>query len=288
MKCNLSLWMLLWIPLLFTSCFSLKTSSIAYQSVTTEHAQPNKLSPIPDEAQIAVAYTISSKGELTAVVFNRTSNIMLIDQTMSFFVNSDGTSTSYYDPTVRTTSVTNLSTSTKGISVNAGAITNALGIGGTIGRLASGINLGGSGTSGQSSTSTTYVADMPQVSLAPKSNGVMSKVFNIKGIGFKELAKDGIQAVSLNKEDSYCRFSVCISYSIDDGKTFEKIVTDFYADSRIVIPVKKNGMLNDALREIYISKPDALSEPWWMLSPINNYPKNELNSYVMGELYDYQ
>lgn len=286
MKFNLSLWMLLGAPLLFTSCFSLKTSGIAYQSVTTEHAQPDKQSPIPDEAQIAVAYTISSKGELTAVVFNRTSNIMLIDQTMSFFVNSDGTSTSYYDPTVRTTSVTNLSASTKGISVNAGAITSALGIGGTVGRLASGINLGGSGTSGQSATSTTYIADMPQVSLAPKSNGAMSKVFNIKGIGFKELAKDGIQAVSLNKEDSYCRFSVCISYSIDNGKTFEKIVTDFYADSRIVIPVKKNGMLNDALREIYISKPDALSEPWWMLSPINS--RNESNSCVMGVLYDYK
>ena len=167
------------------SCGSQKltTSSVGYQSIRTKHAQPTTSSPIPEEAKIAVAYTISEEGELTAIVYNRTSEIMTIDQTMSFFVNSDGMSTSYYDPTVRTTSVTDMSSTTKGASVNLGAIAGALGVGGTIGQLASGVNVGGSGTNGSATTNTTYIADQPRVSLAPHSNGAMSKTFSIKGIG---------------------------------------------------------------------------------------------------------
>ena len=120
-------------PLLLASCKTMKleTSSVAYQSVRTRYAQPTQSSPIPDDAKIAVAYTISSEGELTAIVYNRTSEIMTIDQTMSFFVNSDGKSTSYYDPTVRTTSTTDLSSKTKGAGINLGAIAGALNIGET-------------------------------------------------------------------------------------------------------------------------------------------------------------
>ena len=173
------------ICVVFASCGSTKlsTNSVGYQSVRTTHAQPSQTSPIPDDAKIAVAYSIGGDGALTAIVYNRTSEIMTIDQTKSFFVNSDGTSASYYDPTVRTTSVTDMSSVTKGGSVNLGSITGALGIGGTIGQLANGINLGGSGTSGTAETSTTYVADLPQVSLAPHSNGAMSKTFHVTGLG---------------------------------------------------------------------------------------------------------
>ena len=99
-------------------------------------------------AKIAIAYNISKDGELTAIVYNRTSEIMTIDQTKSFFVNSDGKSISYYDPTVRTTSTTNIDSHTKGATINLGSVAGALGIGGPIGQIAGGINLGGSGTSG--------------------------------------------------------------------------------------------------------------------------------------------
>ena len=121
------------ICVVFASCGSskLSTNSVGYQSVRTTHAQPSQTSPIPDDAKIAVAYSIGGDGALTAIVYNRTSEIMTIDQTKSFFVNSDGTSVSYYDPTVRTTSVTDMSSVTKGGSVNLGSITGALGIGGT-------------------------------------------------------------------------------------------------------------------------------------------------------------
>lgn len=267
------------------------TSSVSYQSVMTKHAQPTAKNPIPDDAKISVAYSISSSGEIKAVVFNRTSEIMVIDQTKSFFVNSNGISTSYYDPTIRTTSTTDMSSSTKGGSVNLGAITGAFGIGGIVGDIANGVNLGGSGTSGAAITNATYVADQPQVNLAPHSNGAMSKVFNIIGIGDKALSSysSTIQP-NITEAGTYCRFSVCISYSFDGGKNFEKLVTDFYADSKMVVPVAKNGLVNDALRELIGSKPDALHEPWWLLLFNGNVPNsaNNYNTFSQGTLFDYQ
>ena len=277
------------ICVVFASCGSskLSTNSVGYQSVRTTHAQPSQTSPIPDDAKIAVAYSIGGDGALTAIVYNRTSEIMTIDQTKSFFVNSDGTSVSYYDPTVRTTSVTDMSSVTKGGSVNLGSITSALGIGGTIGQLANGINLGGSGTSGTAETSTTYVADLPQVSLAPHSNGAMSKTFHVTGLGASSLGGSAINLPSLTKEQSYCRFSVCISYSTDGGQTFDKLVTDFYANSKVVVPVVKHGQVNNALRQIYEQKLDAINEYWWLL----NFDNTESMGYdkrVQGILYDYK
>lgn len=275
--------------MLLASCGSTKlsTSSVGYQSVRTTHAQPSQTSPIPDDAKIAVAYTIGGDGALTAVVYNRTFEIMTIDQTKSFFVNSDGKSVSYYDPTVRTTSVTDMSSVTKGASVNLGSIAGALGVGGTIGQIANGINLGGSGTSGTAETSTTYVADLPQVSLAPHSNGAMSKIFHINGIGASSLEGGAVNQPSLTEDQSYCRFSVCISYSTDGGRSFDKIVTDFYANSKVIVPVTQKGRVNDALRQVYQSKQDAINEYWWLLNFSYNI-SGGYNKRVQGILYDYK
>lgn len=284
-----------WMMIVLTSCYSQKltVSKVAYQSVHTAHAQPTKETPIPNEAKIVVVYSISEDGDLTAIVNNRTSQIMIIDQTMSFFINSTGTSTSYYDPTVRTTSQTDVLSRTNGASVNLGAIANAFGIGGIAGSLLGGISVGGAGTRGQEITNTTYVADQPKVSLAPRSSGAMSKVFRItgltKGNAFRE--KNNIAQLGLTADDTYCKFSVCISYSLDGGETYEKIVTDFYANSRIIMPVAGKGRVNDALRRIYSSKADALHEYWWMLyfpNNITSFKHNVYDTRVQGVLYDYQ
>lgn len=271
------------------SCSTVKltTHSVAYQSVKTRHAQPGKSFQIPAKAKIIVAYTISPDGGLTAIVYNRTPEIMIIDQTMSFFVNSDGNSTSYYDPTVKTTTTTDLSSVSKGASVNLGSVANAFGIGGIAGNLASGINVGSSGTSGKALTNTTYVADQPRISLSPNSNCAMSKVFKVIGLGKDALKSNTLQAPYLNEKESYSRFSVCISYSLDGGATYEKIVTDFYADSMVIIPVEEKGKVNDALNKVYTSKPDALYEPWWMLYFVNNVDWGN-DFRTQGVLYDYQ
>lgn len=274
---------------LLASCGSnrLVTNSVAYQSVRTRHMQPTPSSPIPDNAKIAVAYSISEKGDVTAIVYNRTSEIMTIDQTMSFFVNSDGKSTSYYDPTVHTTATTDMSSATKGASVNLGSIAGAFGIGGALGQIASGINVGGSGTSGTAVTNTTYIADQPRVSIAPHGNGAMSKTFNITGIGKYALKGGAVSSPLLTEQQSYCRFSVCISYSFDGGNTFDKIVTNFYANSMIVVPVEGHGKLNDALRKVYATKTDAINEQWWMLQ-FNSNITTGINERVQGLLYDYK
>ncbi len=268
----------------------LVTTGVGYQSIRTHHAQPTPSNPIPNNAEIAVAYALSKDGNLTAVVYNRTSEIMIIDQTMSFFVNSDGQSTSYYDPTIRTTSVTNSSSTTKGGSVNLGAVAGALGIGGTMGQLASGINLGGAGTTGSSTTSSTYIADQPRVALAPHSNGAMSKVYKVKAIDPLTVDNGPVMQPQLSAQMSPYRFSVCISYSLDNGATFKKLVTEFYASAMIALPVAKgkNGyQVNETLRQIYAAKPDALSEPWWMLNFVSNVSSG-MNERIQGLLYDYQ
>ena len=84
---------LIFVGLALASCSNkLVTTSVGYQSVRTLHSQPTSSAPIPDEAKIVVAYSIGSGGDLTAIVYNRTSEIMTIDQTKSFFVNSNGKS----------------------------------------------------------------------------------------------------------------------------------------------------------------------------------------------------
>lgn len=264
----------------------LVTTSVAYQSVRTTFTQSEK---VPDKAKIAVCYDISSDGEVTAIVFNRTSEIMVIDQTRSFFVNSDGQSTSYFDPTVRTTSTTDLSSTNKGATVNLGSIGGALGIGGPLLGLLNGINVGGSSTNGQSVTKSTYIADMPQVSLAPHSNGVMSKVFPVSGLGRPSLRSRGEVTINdIPRESSDVKFSVCISYSLDNGTTFDKLVTDFYANSMIIREVRDTKTINRTLRSVYQAKPDLLYEPWWILYFPNNSDETSLNTRCQGLIYDFQ
>lgn len=251
------------VPIFLASCSSkeLITKSVAYQSVRPV----NYKAQAPDDAEIILGYKISNEGELTVAVKNNTSEIMIIDQTKSFLVNSDGQSISYYDPTVRVESNTNSTSSSKGGSVNLGAVAGVFGIGGKLGMLANGINVGGSNTDGFSTTNTTYFADQPQISLGPKGEGAMSKTFKIKALGYDNLQLTSDMVDSYTPDNSYCKFSVCISYSIDGGKTFDKIVTDFYSNSRIVRTVKQYGKVNDALRSVLMSKTDALLETWGLL-----------------------
>lgn len=69
----------------------------------------------------------------------------------------------------------------------------------------------------------------------------------------------------ISQQESPCHFSVCISYSFDGGKTFEKLVTEFYVESYINIPLKKEGMVSEALATIEQNKPDMYNVPWFKL-----------------------
>lgn len=265
---------------------TLSVKNLGYQSVRTDFAQETK---IPEDAKIAVMYVVDTDGSLNAVVKNLTTEILTIDQTKSFFIDTNGTSTSYYDPTVTATSNSSYSSHTEGTAFNLGGIANGLGIGGFLGSMMNATTLSGSGTTGNVNTVTTYMRDMPQVSLGPLGSGVMSKVFRIGGVGREALAAAGARKGEWSKTDSPLRFSVCISYTIGEGNPMQKLVTNFYVSSTMVVDISR-GKVNDAFREIYKFKPDALYEPTYIFSLSSNLPSQE-NVYDKmrnGVLIDFQ
>lgn len=277
--------LLIGISVAMMSCstsMNLNTSNVTYKSIRTTFAQPDESHPIPEEAEIVLGYSLTNNGDLTVIVFNRTDEIMTIDQTKSFFVDSNGKSVSYYDPTIRTTSTTNTVTNTQGTTVNLGAVAGAFGIGGVAGTLLRGINVGEADTQGTSTTHITQVADMPEVSLSPRSQAAMSKVYNVSSLrpnsGYSKSMLD------MSYDNSYCKFSVCISYSIDGCKSFKKLVTCFYVNSLVIVPVSSNEMINDALKQVYTIKPDAIYETLYML----NFNDNRNSHYIKGMLFDFQ
>ena len=273
--------------LLLSSCETtqLVTDKVIYRSLRTSYAQPSESNPIPEKAKIIACYKITEEGLFQVTVINNTDEIMIIDNTKSYFI-SGGKSVSYYDPTVKTTSETDLSSATKGASVNLGAIGSALGIGGGLGRALSGINVGGSGTSGNAVTNTTYITDQPQTSIGPHGSAQMSHVYPIAGFDNYNL----VTKTDYNEKNSVLKFSACISYSLDDGKSFQKLVTNFHSNAVCAIPITDNK-LNNSLRQVITTKPDAFAEDWWMMK-INCNIEESNNVYDKcsneGVLYDFQ
>lgn len=264
----------------------LRVTSVDYQSVRTEYAQPTE---IPSDARITATYFINGEGELIVIVKNLTDEIITIDQTRSFFTGPDGISTSYYDPNVKASSETQFESSTGGISLGLGAVANALGVGGRFGTLLGGIGLNSSSTTGSAQTQTTYFKDMPQVSLAPKSQGIMSKQFRIKGIG-ESVPYSGNFDRSFS--DSPIKFSFHLSYSFDNGLTYERLSTNFYVNTSISVPVKEKH-INNAFRGIYNLKRDALAEPAFIFKIHTNINSPQAgtpvyDAYTYGGLVDFK
>lgn len=272
--------------LLAASCAStLKTTSVCYQSVRS--TRNLTADAVPADATIIVGYGISTDGELFTLVRNCTSEVMIIDQTRSFFVDN-GRSYMYYDPTVRSTTKTDFSSSTKGASVNLGAVGGFLGMSSPLVGLLSGVNVGGYATTGTSVSNTIYDTDIPQITIAPHSSCWL-KSRMISNVGRTHLDSAPTRNFSCNnRQQSLFTFGVVISYSTDNGATYDKLMTDFFVNSEVVVPVRTHGALNEALREIYTAKPDAIYEPWWMIYSVNNLPrdgKTRKNHYIQDAMF---
>ena len=248
----------------------LAVTSVSYQSIRNEHTDVNTI--VPKDARILVRHIVSPSGDLEVLVQNLTDSTMIIDRTMSFFVNSDGMSTSYYDPTIQTTTTTDMASSTKGATVNLGAVAGALGVGGVAGRVLSGVNVGGSSTGGQAVSNTTYTVDQPSVAIGPRGQVGMARVFKIDGVGTDFLSalssqntsRKDLHIVADNAEESMAKFSVVISFSVDGGKKYENVVSDYYTDDMMVCYVKEHGRTNAPLRNI-LSQPNVLCKGWNVL-----------------------
>lgn len=105
---------------------------------------------------------------IVATLFNKTNKTIYIDLANCFLM-EDGNAHPYYIPTATSTGQGGIS----GGSVNLGAVTGALGVGGALGKVANGVNIGG-GTSNIKTTTTfsqRIVSIPPQasLSLAPQS-----------------------------------------------------------------------------------------------------------------------
>ena len=204
---------------------------------------------------------------------------MVIDQTMSFFINTDGSSTSYFDPTIKTSTVTDLSSGTTGASVNLGALGSALGIGGTLGTALSGINVGGSETSGTSTSNTTYIADQPRVTIGPYGNVILSKQFDVNALCVgRETAFEPLVNIVNKPDNAELKFS-------DGGQNYDKLTTDFYVNAMITVPVSSGRQINDAVQNIFKIKTDAVYEPWWVLIANALY---STEAVVNGGFVDYK
>lgn len=108
-------------------------------------------------------------------ITNKTSQFIYIDKAHCFRQSSDGKTRLYYN----TEKVSTLGGSNKGMGVNMGAVADALGVGGVVGTLASGVNVGG----GKSNTTMIEHQDSRLLTIPPKGKMLLSKddYLEIKG-----------------------------------------------------------------------------------------------------------
>ncbi len=283
--------------LLLCGCTSgkLLVKSVEYQALCTDFAQPQS---IAQDAKIAVEYFFNSEGQMQPVVYNLTSEILMLDQTKSFVIMPNGTSVSYYDPTIRTSTTGTFSSETSGSSFNLGGIAAALGVGGPLGALAGATTLGSSYTDGIIRQNTISVTDQPQVYIGPNGCVALSKAYKIQGIGN---AYRGANVIDISPNSGAAvKFSVCVTYSVDDGASFEKLVTNFYVSSHISVPVN-DKKVSQAFYRIYELKPDALAENMYLFIIPNNIETETTDvmgefithdhvydTYIQGSLIDFQ
>lgn len=124
------------------------------------------------------------------------------------------------------------------------------------------------------------------------------KAYTISGIGDVSNMKGNY--IDVSPQASNVKFSVCVTYSLDDGKTFNKLVTNFYVSSHITVPVIDRKVSN-AFNSVYEQKPDALAENVYLFMIPNNIKtethdvmgeflvhSNIYDSYIYGSLIDFQ
>lgn len=171
-------------------------------------------------------------------VRNKTNRLLYIDLGNTFFI-SMGQATCYYVPSSTTTT----HGASSGGSVNLGAVTGALGIGGVAGTLANGINVGGESIN--STTRTTYsqriiaVPPMSSVNLPPqyfygKKSRTVTKGLKQAENGqmlvlFPKDSKSGEMhfgdRYSYTADNSPLQFSCVIAYSTDEACLSMKSIT---------------------------------------------------------------
>ena len=239
---------------------------------------------IPSESTIAIGTLISKDYTIEVVVYNLTDKTMSIDRTQSFFM-TPNYQIAYYDPQVTTHTITN--STGRGANVNLGAVAGTLGVGGVAGAVLSGVNVGR--TSSNSDATTTYDIDQPVVHIPPHGHASMGRLFDIKDmIGTKE---------NPSTDSSQCTFGICVAYSTDRLHSVRNFISQYSMSDFISSPIRRSGRkyyINEALRNIYISRPNLFNERSFVLEYDDNNNRNGLLEMPKSAwakptmLYDYQ
>lgn len=188
-----------------------------------------------------------SNSAIQVKVRNKTNRTIFIDLGNTFITRGEEAQ-AYYAPTA--TSV--ISSSTNGASVNMGALAGAMGIGGSLGKLANGVTVGGANTSG---TTTTEFAQRV-ISIPPMSTKTLSPMllytlgsrfplFNAQPwyddvrlfAGIKGLMAGDV--IHWNEDNSPAKFSFFISYSNSEGlESLSTIATHLFVSEMLGIGKK--------------------------------------------------
>ena len=212
---------------------------------------------------------------ITVRVENKSDRTVYIDLGNSFFVRM-GQSYCYYVPS----STTSSSSSSSGAGVNLGSVAGALNIGGVVGQLAGGVNVGGGSTNGGSTT--TYAQRV--ISIPPKASYDLSAMpmfpregaFDIiPGLSFYgvntltdnyglhiDYKKGALNPGSLYKyaaDSSPINMSAIIAYSFSESCTSERVMSvDLYMKDIIGVDysnwtAKMKGSLNIPSNVIWVA-----------------------------------
>ncbi|MCC8070381.1 MAG: hypothetical protein LIO90_01085 [Bacteroidales bacterium] len=154
------------------------------------------------------------------VIMNLTDHIIYVDLENTF-IRNNGKATPLYTPSTTISS----SGKTTGGAVNLGSVTGALGVGGAVGTLANGVNVGGS--SSNSTTTVTYSQRI--VPIPPKSNYQMEyrlPVDHMVSIGTNCTVGETIY---FEPDNSPHQMGLYLTYGLDEGMTQTSVLEqNFY------------------------------------------------------------
>ncbi len=162
------------------------------------------------EYRKTLGYVKKSEIKIEIMLKNKTNKAIYIDLANSFVIDNSNKSTAYYVPTATTTS----SGRSSGVGVNMGAVAGALGVGGMVGTLANGVNVGGGNTFG-----TSTVTYNQRIVIIPPMASISLPLMGI-GEGYEE---DG---VVITRTNEFCEAHISLFYKagmIDDSKKNPKI-----------------------------------------------------------------
>ena len=262
--------MTIWVLSSCSSASFLEVSGVGYQTLQMQESNKDFSDQAIKKAQILVYCLVDKNGEVEVMVENNSDQMMTIDRTKSFFQNQNDVAQMYYDPTVQTNTTSVTHGSTTGVGVNLGSVARAVGVGGILGTALSGVNVGGSNSTSTTNVNTTYTIDQPKVSVPPHGRISMGRTFQMQGVGRSFLHSAVTESPldvnnSFSNSNTYAASNIVISYSTDNENSYQFIETHLFANSLLVGKVREKGKVNDALRTIYMNKPDALSQPWFLL-----------------------